>query len=497
MARRLLLTAFLVVLATLAACDSPEPTASPEPTPTPTPEPTATPTPEPEPTATPEPTPTPTSEPTATPTPSPTAGRLSPALIYQKVSPAIARVETDASFGSGILIADRYVITNAHVVWPYKKARLVFADGTEFEAAVAGHDLLTDLAVLGPIESVAPGLPLGDGEGLSIGADVFLIGYPAEHEGSPEPTLTRGVLSRVRESGEEGVTWLQTDATIAGGQSGGALVSDTGELIGLSGYSFAGEFALASSTVDLIPLVNKIIAGEEAGLPYRNLPEGSADRHHALLVPSFWGQGIYVFEANPGTIVDISVTGGNDARILIADVYEVLRLFDETERDVERARFTVTSPLPHFVIVEQLGEGSGAYAVQSSRPLTLFRDPDEGMLEVGASVTGSIDFPGDIDHFWISLRRGEVIEITVRSVMVDPYLYVDFFEATLDQVIVDDDSGGGVFGTDAKIVYRATREGPHFLVVEDFSLTGPGGYVLTVKPADPDATPTSTTWADA
>ena len=358
MARRLLLTALLVVLATLAACDSPEPTATPtpqpeptaspeptptptpeptatptpqpeptaspepiptptpeptatptpqpeptalpEPTPTPTPEPTATPTPQPEPTASPEPTPTPTSEPTATPTPSPTAGRLSPALIYQKVSPAIARVETDASFGSGILIADRYVITNAHVVWPYKKARLVFADGTEFEAAVAGHDLLTDLAVLGPIESVAPGLPLGDGEGLSIGADVFLIGYPAEHEGSPEPPLTRGVLSRVRESGEEGVTWLQTDATIAGGQSGGALVSDTGELIGLSGYSFAGEFALASSTVDLIPLVNKIIAGEEAGLPYRNLPEGSADRHHALLVPSFWGQGIYVFEAIQG-----------------------------------------------------------------------------------------------------------------------------------------------------------------------------------------------------
>ena len=135
----------------------PTPSTTPEPTATPTPKPTATPvppptatpspTPRPTPTATPKPTATPTHTPesTATPTPSP----LTAAEIFAQVSPSVAFIETSVGTGSGVLIDGGYVVTNAHVVWPFDEVRVVFPDGSEFpDAPVANWDLLGDLAIL-------------------------------------------------------------------------------------------------------------------------------------------------------------------------------------------------------------------------------------------------------------------------------------------------------------------------------------------------------------
>ena len=74
---------------------------------------------------------------------------------------------------------------------------------------------------------------------VRIGSDLFLIGYPAELEDFPQPTITRGILSRLREWESIGITYLQTDASIAGGQSGGVLVSQHGEVVGISGFAFS------------------------------------------------------------------------------------------------------------------------------------------------------------------------------------------------------------------------------------------------------------------
>ena len=225
------------------ATPTPEPTATPtpEPTATPTPEPTATPTPEPTATPTPEPTATPTPEPTATPTPEPTAtpGPLTSPQIFDKVSPSIAFIETVTGTGSGVLIDGGYVVTNAHVVWPFDTVRVVFPDGSEFHGVpVNGWDLLAGLAVLGPIDAPTDTLALVDGESWPIGTDMFLIGYPGEVEEFPQPTIARGLLSRVREWESIGITYLQTDAPVIGGQSGGAAVSNMGEVIGISGLAF-------------------------------------------------------------------------------------------------------------------------------------------------------------------------------------------------------------------------------------------------------------------
>ncbi|MCI0395184.1 MAG: serine protease, partial [Chloroflexi bacterium] len=153
-------------------------------------EPTPTAIPTPRPTSTPSRTPTPA--PTATPTETPTPAPLSSIEIFDLVSPSVAFVETPIGFGSGILLADGYVLTNAHVVWPYNQVRLVFADGSEhLDVPVVNWDWIADLAVLGPIETAVAPQALVNGEELVIGSEVYLIGYPGEVDEFPEPTITR------------------------------------------------------------------------------------------------------------------------------------------------------------------------------------------------------------------------------------------------------------------------------------------------------------------
>ena len=160
--------------------------------------------------------------------------------MYAQVSPSIPFIQTPTGTGSGVLIEGGYVVTNYHVVWPYETVRVVFPDDTVLQnVPVVGWDSMTDLAVLGPVNVSAQPLKLEDGESLAPGSELFLIGYPAEVDEFPEPTITRGILSRVREWERLGMTYLQTDAAIAGGQSGGALVNSLGEVMGISTFSFS------------------------------------------------------------------------------------------------------------------------------------------------------------------------------------------------------------------------------------------------------------------
>jgi S1-C subfamily serine protease len=74
--------------------------------------------------------------------------------VFARVSPSVAFIETPAFTGSGVLIDGGYVVTNAHVVWPFETVRVVFPNGIVFlNAPVLGSDLLDDLAVIGPLDT--------------------------------------------------------------------------------------------------------------------------------------------------------------------------------------------------------------------------------------------------------------------------------------------------------------------------------------------------------
>ena len=140
-------------------------------------------------------------------------------------------VETDSAGGSGLLLDSNTILTAAHVLYPHRSARIVFSDGTELlEVPVIGWDLLTDVAVLGPVQLDSPPAlpPFDTSNALPVGAELFTIGYPGEVEPFPQPTISRGILSRYRRWPEQAVTYLQTDAAVNEGQSGGVLVSAAG-----------------------------------------------------------------------------------------------------------------------------------------------------------------------------------------------------------------------------------------------------------------------------
>ena len=196
--------------------------------------------------------------------------------VYQIVAPSVAFIVNGAATGagSGILIDGGYIITNYHVVQPYHLvARIVFPDGTElWNVPVVGWEPSADLAVLGPVRVPIPPLTLRDGAGMAPGTDLFLVGYPAEAELYPQPSITRGVLSRSFRERTTGLMVLRTDAAAAGGQSGGAMVDAQGHVVGVTMrvITLRGTdlpvFTEAYSAVDYERLASRII-GDPGRLP--------------------------------------------------------------------------------------------------------------------------------------------------------------------------------------------------------------------------------------
>jgi serine protease Do len=139
--------------------------------------------------------------------------------------------------GSGMVVhEDGYVITNAHVVKGSEKIKVVFSDGSEFEAKIISGDESRDLAVLKiQVNKKLPFVHLGRSNDLMIGETVVAIGNPYGYAN----TVTSGVVSAVGRDIQiaEGF-WLrgliQTDAPINPGNSGGPLLNINGELIGVN-----------------------------------------------------------------------------------------------------------------------------------------------------------------------------------------------------------------------------------------------------------------------
>lgn len=419
-----------------------------------------------------------------------TAEQVSSARIFEMVSPAIAYIQTGTGSGSGVLVEGGYVVTNAHVVWPFNAVSVVFPDGTAIRGVpVIGWDLLVDLAVLGPISASVEPLPMLDGENMAIGSEMYLIGYPAEVEAYPQTTITRGILSRLREWEPIGITYFQTDAAITGGQSGGALVSDTGAVIGISGFRAFGEFGLAASSADLLPRVRQLIAGgDPSGLGKRQFNmEGGSLRHR--LTPRNNGDAFIINEP-PGTAIEIEFSGGEDVRFQIIDSYGTTHADAETNS----FSFVTRGSGPLFLIPWQI---SSEISLAASHRLVQFDDPDGSQeIQVGQILHGNIDFPTDIDYFFLDLQRNETVEIVVRSILADARLDMWAYQGDALEVRVrDESSGGGLFGLDPSIVFQAPHTGEYVLAVTNVHprSQAPAGYVISVNQARTTAALTSLT----
>lgn len=169
--------------------------------------------------------------------------------------------------GSGVIIAsDGYVVTNNHVVENASEIEVVLNDNRSYQAKVIGVDENTDLAVLKVDEENLVPVKYGDSDEINIGEWVLAIGNPYEFRS----TVTAGIISakgrniNILNGSYKIESFIQTDAAVNPGNSGGALVNLRGELIGINtaiaspsgafaGYSFAVPVSLVKKVVsDLV-----------------------------------------------------------------------------------------------------------------------------------------------------------------------------------------------------------------------------------------------------
>ncbi len=139
--------------------------------------------------------------------------------------------------GSGFIISSNgYILTNAHVIEGAEKVTVLMDNGDELDAAVIGADAETDIAVLKIDKTGLPALELGDSEAVRVGEYVLAIGNPLDADRLAN-TLTFGIISaKSREITIDSYTntYLQTDAAINYGNSGGPLLNMQGQVIGIN-----------------------------------------------------------------------------------------------------------------------------------------------------------------------------------------------------------------------------------------------------------------------
>lgn len=165
--------------------------------------------------------------------------------------------------GSGVIISeDGYIVTNQHVIAGADAIEVTLHDKREFEAELIGVDLSTDLALLRIRAGRLKALPFGNSDSLLVGEWVLAVGNPF----NLESTVTAGIVSAkgrsidILESQDRIESFIQTDAVVNPGNSGGALVNSNGELVGVNtaiitrsgryeGYSFAVPANLARKVI--------------------------------------------------------------------------------------------------------------------------------------------------------------------------------------------------------------------------------------------------------
>jgi serine protease Do len=167
-------------------------------------------------------------------------------------------------FGSGVIITgDGYIVTNNHVIERAEKIKVILNDKREFEAKLVGADPSTDIALLKIDAGDLPYLTYGESDELMLGEWVLAVGNPF----NLTSTVTAGIVSakarnlRINMDQYSIESFIQTDAAVNPGNSGGALVNQKGLLVGIntaiasrtgsySGYSFAVPVSIVKKVVE-------------------------------------------------------------------------------------------------------------------------------------------------------------------------------------------------------------------------------------------------------
>ena len=288
--------------------------------------------------------------PTPIPTPSPTRGLMAaPRLteLVAQVRPSVVRVETNLGSGTGVIFetdaGDRsaLVLTNFHVIDGASQLRITVNDSTAFDGTLLGVDQVRDLAVVRICCSADfMSLPFGDVSQVEVGSEVIVVGYALGIEGAA--TVTRGIVSAIRDDEDAARQVIQTDAPINPGNSGGPLLSLSGEVLGINTFAIRSSgsgvpvegFGFAVSQVTIESVLPSLVTGAAVGLPtpapLPGLPGGlykSARFSYSIQVPQGWNvddsfeEFVRIGDQRTGAFVVVIVEEIDPARYPALDSY--------------------------------------------------------------------------------------------------------------------------------------------------------------------------------
>ena len=222
--------------------------------------------------------------------------------------PGQTRNNTMVAYGSGVVLTpDGYIVTNNHVVEGADEVEVTFNNKVKKTATIIGTDPTTDLALIKVEASDLPFLTFGDSDNVRIGEWVLAVGNPF----NLTSTVTAGIVSAkarnlsILGEGTSVESFIQTDAAVNPGNSGGALVNTKGELIGINaaiashtgsyeGYSFAIPSNIVRKVVDDLLLYGTAQRGY-LGVQIAELTQELADKEGLENV-----DGVYIGEVTEG-----------------------------------------------------------------------------------------------------------------------------------------------------------------------------------------------------
>ena len=347
--------------------------------------------------------------------------------------------------GSGFIIsADGYVMTNNHVIDGSDKVEIAMHDGTRYDAEVIGTDPSIDLALLKvEPEGDLPTLPLGDSADLRVGEWVIAIGNPLEFE----QTVTVGVVSGKKRrvplpSTDIGVVnFIQTDAAINLGNSGGPLIDAQGNVVGINtaisrrdfaeGIGFALPIDMARDVVEQLRISGEVRRGF-IGIMMNDTGVDEATRDYYDL-PST--DGVVVNSVNEGGPADLADVKSGDI---------ILEVDGDKVRDNPDLISKISSRQP--------GEKVRLRVFRDGRTLT--RDVELGDRAEGMRASGPA--PSEMP------RRDEPMEATGLGVTVE-----NITSRVLERLEFDSSDPTGVIIVDVEFDSEAARKGitPDMVVV--------------------------------
>ncbi len=237
-------------------------------------------------------------------------------LVFRKIRPSVVSIQAFSpsdtfkprAQGSGVVIsADGYIVTNHHVIDGFETVSVEMEGRRRMTAQVIGGDELTDLSVIKVDATDLVAAEWGDSDSLEVGSMVWAIGSPFGLQNS----VTSGIISSTERRSERSTyqEFLQTDAAVNPGNSGGPLVDETGRVVGINtliygnryqGISFAVPSSLAREICDTLIKKGRIVRGY-LGVRPTQLFDDDVVR---LNLPN--GDGALLERVEPGTPAEVA-----------------------------------------------------------------------------------------------------------------------------------------------------------------------------------------------